>query len=209
MILGNGYLEHRWLGEQKLDNKYSGTCISRYHIRHCNVWKWRKFNFTSSLLHFASISNLDRQYIQILLLRVFHLWSGTNIEYSSGVQSRSFFESTSPCLHSSWREQQHEAENGMEKHSNIAQKRTIYNYTTGMWYLQKFVRFWLNKGEIKPSNCAHEMASNVCEIWHFVDLNLHEQKSSCSPHTNFGRNYKTISRHLYFLFSAFPTAKSS
>ena len=82
----------------------------------------------SSLLHFASISNLDRQYIQIFLLRSFHLCSGTNIEYSSGVQSRRFFESTSPCFHSSWREQQHEAENGMEKHSNIAQKRTIYNY---------------------------------------------------------------------------------
>lgn len=88
-------------------------------------------------------------------------------------------------------------------------KNYIQLFTTGMWYLQKFVRFWLNKGEIKPSNCAHEMASNVCEIWHFLDLNLREQKSSCSPHTNFGRNCKTISRHLYFLFSAFPTAKSS
>lgn len=93
-----------------------------------NVWKWEKLNFTSSLLHFASISNLDRQYIQIFLLRVFHLWSGTNIEYSSGVQTRSLFVSTSPCFHSSWREQQHEAENGMEKHSNITPKRTIYTY---------------------------------------------------------------------------------
>ena len=96
----------------------------KYHIRHCST----KFNITSSLLHFASISNLDRQHIQIFVLQFFHLWSGTNTEYSLGVQSHSFFESTSPCFHSSWHEQQHEAENGIKKHSNIAQKTTIYNW---------------------------------------------------------------------------------
>ena len=85
-------------------------------------------------------------------------------------------------------------------------KNYIHLLTT---YLQIFVRFRLNKGQKNPSNCAHEMASTICEIWHFVDLNLCGQKSSCSPHTNFVRNCKTIGRPIDFLFSAFPRAKLS
>ena len=85
----------------------------------------------------------------------------------------------------------------------------IQLFTTEMWYLQIFVRFRLNKGEKKLSICAHEMAFTLCVIWHFGDLNHRGQKSSCSPHTNFVRNCKTIGRGLFVLFSAFPTAKSS
>lgn len=87
-------------------------------------------------------------------------------------------------------------------------KNYIQLFTTEMWYLQIFVRCRLNQGEKNPSICAHEMAFTLCVIWHFGDLNLRGQKSSCSPHTNFVRNCKTIGRGLFFLLLAFPTAKS-
>ena len=76
------------------------------------LWK-----LTSSLRHLTSTSSLDRQNIQIFLFRSLFFGSASAIFKTLASQRehcRSCLESTRPCFHSEWCEQQHNASNGMK-----------------------------------------------------------------------------------------------